>query len=181
MDANYDLHRFRTLAVQDPRAARLDLAALISNQPDRARSLLGRLGTPRDGRLRHLVASAALELNPKDVVIPYLVEWRTRETDEFTRRAIALVLSQVPEHSPASVPLSPNATLYPDHVAETYQFVASRLMHKLRNGLMKTHMCLGRLTSAAQAQKHDEALIPAAIAELREEFGRLARAVMIGV
>lgn len=176
-DANSLLDHFRTLAVQDPRAARRDLAGLITSRPDRARALMDRLGTPRDGRLRHLVASVARGLDPNDIVIPYLVEWRTKETDEFTRGAIALVLSQVPAPSPASAPFSPSATLYPDHVAETYRYIASRLKHKLGNGLMKAHTHLMRLTSAVQAHNHDEGLVFAAITNLKEEFGRLARAV----
>jgi K+-sensing histidine kinase KdpD len=157
--------------------ARRALAELITDQPERAQALMDRLGTPKDGRLRHLVASVVRGLASKEIVIPYLVKWRTKETDEFTRRAIDLVLSQVPAPLAAGVPLSTSATLYPGHVAETYQFIASRLKHKLSNGLMKAHTHLMRLTSAVQAHNHDEGPVSAAITDLKEEFSRLARAV----
>jgi signal transduction histidine kinase len=164
------------LAAADPRSARSELTNLFDSQQERASALMGMLGTAKDGRLRHLVARIAPDLNPTEIVLPFLVEWHTRETDEFTRRAIALALAQLEVTPQTPAPVGVRVSLYPDHIAESYQFVSSRLKHKLANGIMRAHTHLMRLNSAVTTCDTDEAVF-AAMADLREEFRRLGFAV----
>lgn len=174
------LERLRRLAVEDPQSARKELAGFVGRQPEQFRPLLERLGTARDGRLRHLVARIAPELHPKDVVLPFLVRWRSKETDEFTRRALALALRQLEDATPVPVPTPPQAgaviALYPDHVVESYEFVASRLKHRLANGIMRAHSHVLRLSEAVE-KRESESVLLTAVAELKDVFRRLGSMV----
>jgi signal transduction histidine kinase len=175
MDANSLLTHFRDLAIRNPRDARREVLQLINEQPAVARSFLELLDTPKDGRLRHLVANVARELSQRDSIVPFLVQWRSKETDEFTRRAILLALTEVSEPS-NTLPAGGNSNPYPDQIAETYQFVATRLKHKLSNGLMRANMHLMRLRTALLPLDQEASTSPA-MADLKAEFTRMARAL----
>lgn len=174
-DTNSLLDRLRRLAASDPRSARAELTSLMNGQPEQARSLLERLDTPKDGRLRHLIARVAPELRSKATILPFLVRWRARETDEFTRRAIAVALGQLEEQVHVAATPDTPAPVYPAQFAETYDYVASRLKHKLNNGIMKAQAHLLRLTAAIQPDSNGA--VGSAIADLKEEFRRLGIAV----
>jgi hypothetical protein len=167
MDVNRLLDHFRDLAVRSPRDARREFLQLISEHPDSAQEFLDLLDTPKDGRLRHLVANVSRELGQRDIVTPYLIQWRFKETDEFTRRAIVLALSEIPEAEPTAVSIG-SPTLYPDQIAETYQFVSSRLKHKLGNGLMRANAHLMRLGTALQPRDDAENNLSYAMADRPE-------------
>jgi signal transduction histidine kinase len=174
-DTSSLLERLRRLAAEDPRSARNALSSLFTSQPDRARVLMGQLGTAKDGRLRNLVARVVPELRSTEAVLPFLMDWRTRETDEFTRRAIALALDQLKATPMPPLPVTGSLSVYPDQIAESYQFVSSRLKHKLANGIMQAHSHLMRLKLAVQTRDGDG--VENAMADLREQFSRLGVAV----
>jgi len=150
------------------------MISLINGQPEQARRLLERLDAPKDGRLRHLVARVAPELRLEPMILPFLVQWRDRETDEFTRRAIVGALRQLDDRVPVAADTP--APVYPVQFAETYDYVASRLKHKLNNGIMKAQAHLLRLTAAIQ-QPDSKGTVDGALADLKEEFRRLGIAV----
>lgn len=175
-DTNSVLDRLRRLAASDPRSARTELISLINGQPELARSLLERLDTRKDGRLRHLIARVAQEVGSKTIILPFLVQWHARETDEFTRRAITVALGQLEEQVPVTATPDKPAPVYPAQFAETYDYIASRLKHKLNNGIMKAQAHLLRLAAALE-QPDSTGAVGSAIAGLKEEFRRLGIAV----
>src|SRR5580700_642676 len=86
------LHR---LAVEDPREARILFLRYFDSGGSALEQFLGRISSPADGRLRHLVASALRNNRDKERLAAYLIAWHEIETDEFAKRAIAAALDGV--------------------------------------------------------------------------------------
>src|SRR5580700_9647684 len=97
------LHR---LAVEDPREARILFLRYFDSGGSALEQFLGRISSPADGRLRHLVASALRNNRDKERLAPYLIAWHEIETDEFAKRAIAAALDGVKTGSAAQTALA---------------------------------------------------------------------------
>ena len=67
-------------------------------------------------------------------------------------------------------------SIYTPRLAETYEYVASRLKHKLNNGIMKAQAHLLRLNTAIQ-QPDSDGSVASALADLKEELRHLGFAV----
>ena len=83
------------LAVEDPREARNLFLRYFDSGGSALEQFLGRISSPADGRLRHLVASALRNNRDKERLAAYLIAWHEIETDEFAKRAIAAALDGV--------------------------------------------------------------------------------------
>lgn len=98
--------RLRRLAVEDPREARKAFLLLFDSGGSPLEQFLGRVSSPADGRLRHLIASALRNNRDKERLAPYLIAWHEIETDEFAKRAIAAALDGVKTESAAETALA---------------------------------------------------------------------------
>ncbi len=98
--------RLRRLAVEDPREARKAFLQLFDSGGSALEQFLGRISSPADGRLRHLVASALRNSRDKERLAPYLITWHEIETDEFAKRAIDSALAGVKTQSAAQTALA---------------------------------------------------------------------------
>jgi len=85
----------RHLAVEDPREARKVFLRYLDSSGATLEQFLGKISSPADGRLRHLVASALRNDRDKERLAPYLIAWHEIETDEFAKRAIGAALDGV--------------------------------------------------------------------------------------
>src|SRR5215475_5123264 len=98
--------RLRRLAVEDPREARKAFLQLFDSGGSVLEQFLGKISSPADGRLRHMVASALRNDRDKERLAPYLIVWHEIETDEFARRAITAALDGVKTESAAQTALA---------------------------------------------------------------------------
>ena len=98
--------KLRRLAVEDPREARRVFLWLFDSGGSALEQFLGRVSSPADGRLRHLIASAMRNNRDKERLAPYLITWHEIETDEFAKRAIAAALDGVKTESAAQTALA---------------------------------------------------------------------------
>jgi phosphoserine phosphatase RsbU/P len=98
--------RLRHLAVEDPREARRVFLQLLDFGGPALDQFLGRISSPADGRLRHLVANAPRNNRERERLAPHLIAWREIETDEFTHRAIAGALEGLEARSAAQTALA---------------------------------------------------------------------------
>jgi sigma-B regulation protein RsbU (phosphoserine phosphatase) len=98
--------RLRRLAVEDPREARKAFLRILDSGGSALERFLGKISSPADGRLRHLVASALRTSRDKERLAPYLIAWYEIETDEFAKRAIAAALEGVKIESAAQTALA---------------------------------------------------------------------------
>jgi sigma-B regulation protein RsbU (phosphoserine phosphatase) len=94
------------LAVEDPREARRVFLRIFDSGGSALEQFLGKISSPADGRLRHLVASALRNNRDKERLAPYLIAWHEIETDEFARRAIAAALDGVKTDSAGQTALA---------------------------------------------------------------------------
>src|SRR5579872_4706778 len=94
------------LAVEDPRGSRNLFLRYFDSGGSALEQFLGRISSPADGRLRHLVASALRNNRDKERLAAYLIAWHEIETDEFARRAIAAALDGVKTESAAQTALA---------------------------------------------------------------------------
>src|SRR5499427_6503278 len=95
MPADLLYENLRQLAVEDPREARKVFLRYFDSGGSTLEQFLGRISSPADGRLRHLVASALRNNRDKERLAAYLIAWHEIETDEFAKRAIAAALDGV--------------------------------------------------------------------------------------
>ena len=98
--------RLRHLAVEDPREARRVFLQLLNSGGPALDHFLGRISSPADGRLRHLVANALRNPRDRERLAPHLIAWQEIETDEFTHRAIAGALEGLDARSAAQTALA---------------------------------------------------------------------------
>src|SRR5262252_4109038 len=98
--------KLRRLAVEDPREARKTFLLLFDSGGTPLEQFLGHVSSPADGRLRHLVATSLRNKRDKERLAPYLIAWHEIETDEFTKRAIAVALDGVKTASVAETALA---------------------------------------------------------------------------
>ncbi len=166
------LQTLSALAIEDPAKARRVLRETIATDTKSVSALIGLLEGPTHGRLRHLVANVARNHDRRDIFVPTLLRWREKETDEFTRRAIAAALVGVDEQGATKVaaPQPP-----PFSIFEVYNDVAGRLRHRLSNTLFGAQGQLARLKKIHQARNDQEAEV--AFVQLNDSFTKLARAL----
>jgi sigma-B regulation protein RsbU (phosphoserine phosphatase) len=98
--------RLRRLVVEDPREARRIFLQLLDSGGPALADFLGRISSPADGRLRHLVAKALRNDRDRERLAPHLIAWREIETDEFTQRAVAAALDGLDTRSAAQTALA---------------------------------------------------------------------------
>lgn len=96
----------RRLAVEDPREARKLFLQLLDAGGPALDQFLGRISSPADGRLRHLVANALRSHRDRERLAPHLIAWQEIETDEFTQRAITAALDGLATKSAAQTALA---------------------------------------------------------------------------
>jgi sigma-B regulation protein RsbU (phosphoserine phosphatase) len=96
----------RNLAVGDPSEARRVFLQLLDSGGPALDHFLGRISSPADGRLRHLVANALRNHRDRERLAPHLIAWQEIETDEFTQRAIAAALDGLDTRSAAQTTLA---------------------------------------------------------------------------
>jgi signal transduction histidine kinase len=162
--------QLRRLVLQDPsKAARVFLNALQGNDPQ-LDSLLVRLSSPGEGRLRQLVANALRNHHDKERIASYLHSWRATEADEFTRRALNAALSDLDSEA-SQFGASRERPAAPDFL-DTYQYVSGRLKHKILNPV------LGAQGDLLELRRRIDT-IPAAAADqdLQHRINRLTTAI----
>lgn len=176
-DSRKLLEEFRRLAVEDPLRARDGFLNLMHSGSSDADALLGMLAAPGEGRLRQIIANAVRGLPLKERLIPFLIEWRERETDEFAFRAInsALADQDLTSYKPAQL----SSSLADANRVQAYRYVSSRLSHKLRNALLNPEARFIRLRSAVKAASDPNlrAEILSLVGELSDDLQRIGTIV----
>jgi signal transduction histidine kinase len=147
-----------TLVLRDPQAARRSLQNAISADFGVVDEMMGLLTETADTRLRQLVANVARTHDQKHCFAAHLLEWKERETDEFTRRAIDAALSAI-EQAGAAAHTEPAAqTKVRDRdLFEAYGFVSARLKHRIRNAMLPAQGNLAKLREILDASEVREA------------------------
>jgi signal transduction histidine kinase len=171
------IEEFRRLAVEDPLRARDGFLHLMHSGSSDADALLEMLSAPGEGRLRQIIANAVHGLPVKERLIPFLIEWRESETDEFAFRAInsALADQDLTSYKPAHV----SGSLTNANTIQAYRYVSSRISHKLRNALLNPEARFIRLRSVLKAASdpHLRAEILSLVGELSDDLQRIGTIV----
>jgi signal transduction histidine kinase len=173
-----DLFReLRRLAVEDPLEARNKFLALLDADPSSADDLLNLLSTPGDGRLRQIIANAARALPAKDRLIPFLIQWRESETDEFASRAIHSALNNLDLTGYKSTQLLNPLT--DSNLIRAYRYVSTRISHKLRNAILNPEARFIRLRDAIDGMSDGalKAQMISILGDLSDDFQRIGRIV----
>jgi len=164
--------RLRRLAVEDPiEAKKVFLAIFEANSKD-LNELFVQLERPNEGRLRQVVANAVRTHPEKVRIVPALLQWRSSESDEFTRRAIEGALSDV------DVPATQEGNLRrtisaPSQLADTYRYVSDRLRHRLRNTMLSAQAHTNSLKNLMAADPATD--VQATLSKLNDTMLALAR------
>jgi signal transduction histidine kinase len=153
------LHQeLRRLAAEDPLRARDQFLQLLESGSTLLDPLLEVLSSPGEGRLRQLIANALRTLPAKQRLIPYLFRWRENETDEFAFRSLEAALADV---DPAVTVQSSTASdsnrtpLIDPVIVQAYRYASDRLIHKVRNCLLRPGAKIIRLRSAINGLPDD--------------------------
>jgi signal transduction histidine kinase len=175
MQRNDEYERLRSLAATDPRRAREMLCALLDSNSPYLDTLLRKVSSPGDGRLRQLFANAVRVRGEQQRFTSQLTAWREVEADEFARRAIDAALrgTAPPDREPQKRP-----SLVERGSVEAYRYVSERLRHQLRNAMMDPMGHLIRLRG--QADKLDPAVrdfLTQHIAALDDALKKIGRIV----
>ena len=120
----------RRLAAANPRAARTRVSELLDGDFPWLDEVLRLAAAPGEGRLRQLLAQAAQTRKDKARLVPHLLRWSERESDEFARAAIQGALAGV-----EAVAYRQPGTQESQQLVEIYRYAADRLCHRLRNSL----------------------------------------------
>lgn len=160
------------LVLEDPREARSVLQTVIDRDPTALEQFLQSITSPEDARLRHLVANIARGAGNRDPFLRHLILWRTKETDEFTKRALKAALQGVDESLIAASDTQIEAPVLPDLV-DVYAYVAERLQHRLRNALLSAQGHLVALRSLLNGSVDGAGV--AALAHLNESMKVMGR------
>ncbi len=174
-DALYDGLR-RLAAAGDPRRARDEFLRVMSAQADLLPALLDRASRPGEGRVRQVAASTArVDPAARTRLHEWLVRWHAVEPDEFTKRAIGLVLA--PDRV-ADPPARASAEL-PREFADTYRYVTERVCHQVRNALGPADTELLRLERVVRTLSDPaaKAALTEILGSLQAGFDRASRAV----
>lgn len=162
----------RRLAVEDPIEAKKVFLGIFEANSEELDELLVQLGRPNEGRLRQVVANAVRAHPDKIRIVPTLLQWRSSESDEFTRRAIDGALADV--DLPAMQSGKPHRAIsIPNQLADTYRYVSDRLRHRLRNTMLSAQAQTNRLKSLIAADSAVDA--QATLAKLNDAMTALGR------
>lgn len=143
MTDTYD--QLRSLAATNPKAARALLEVIASGTESTLDTVLTLASRPGESRVRQAVAVFHRSSTSDQRIEPFLREWQSTETDEFTKRAIESALRQdIPEARPRQAARQLPTT-------EAYRYYASRLCHQVRNALAQPDSQLRRLELLAQS------------------------------
>ena len=161
------------LLLTDPREARRVLLNVIDSDADAGDALLRDISKPGYSRLKSLVANVARHHPQKPRFIPFLLDWRDSETDEFTRRAITAALADVDERSYAASVVSKRAL--PTQIVELHQYVSDRMKHRIRNSMLAAQTFAAQLRELIPAESSEEVLV--AVAKLNDAMATIGRVV----
>lgn len=145
----------RRLVVEQPLEARMTIAQLLDEPPTNLGELLGLIGLPGEGRLRHAVANAVIEKSARAAAVPQLAYWHSIETDEFTKRALRKALNGVVTASTERA-VTASDTLAQRNFFEAYRVVQRQLAHRVRNALRAPNTTLRRFRRLANNAKNVE-------------------------
>lgn len=165
--------RLAELVLSDPRQARTLLLDILDRDVDSAEALLRNLAGPENSRLRSLVANISRGHSQKQRLIPFMLKWRDAETDEFTRRAIQLALSDVDERQ-YSGPATSGQSL-PAQAIELYRYISDRLKHRVRNATFGAQAYVTRLKALLGDSASSD--VTAALARLTDAMLTVERAL----
>lgn len=171
------LEELRRLAVEDPLETRDRFLGVLDSDPSSVEDLLHLLSTPGDGRLRQIIANAARVLPNKDRLIPFLIEWKDSETDEFASRAIDSALKNVDLTGYKKTQrLNPLAD---SNLVQAYRYAHGRIAHKLRNAILNPEARFIRLRATVDSISDVtlRAKMLSILGELSDDFQRVGRII----
>ena len=171
------LEELRRLAVEDPLETRDKFLGILDADPSSAEDILHLLSTPGDGRLRQIIANAARVLPNKDRLIPFLIEWKDSETDEFASRAIDSALKNVDLTGYKKTQrLNPLAD---GNLVQAYRYASRRLTHKLRNAILNPEARFIRLRAVVESTSDVtlRAKMQSILGDLSDDFQRVGRII----
>jgi len=164
----------RQSVIRDPKAARHYFISLLETEWHTVTKILSLVGEPADWRLRHLVATVS-RLQNDDRLIPQLITWAQRETDEFAKRAIAAAIrSVVPGNS-----MGTDQNGRSSEILVAYRYVSERLCHRVRNALAEPLTAVDRIQRSLRGigDLELQANLLTAVGALRDKLRVVGRVV----
>ena len=166
----------RTLAAQNPRAARTQFCQMLDSNVPELDEVLRCAAVIGEGRVRQLIANAVRSRPVRDRLVPHLLRWLETETDEFAKRAIVAALDNV---DIPSYYQKVEFTIADLKLVEAYRYVKDRLSHELRNALLRPQTHILRLRAKVDAIS-DEGLradLSTSLGQLSDAFKSVGRIV----
>lgn len=166
----------RRLAFEDALAAKYYFQALLDGRKEILSQVLTLAGNRSAGRVRQIIARAALKEHDQNLLTPFLTSWADGETDEFARIAIQDALIQIGGSGRRRKSSPPEAL--PD-LAATFRYLSTRMRHRVLNVLPRAGLSVDDLRDELlrTSDNHELVSILPYLDELKVSLERLVNAV----